>query len=45
MYLFKELLIKEWEATKQIDDSIEANKKEKAYFNMNKGGFECPNEC
>ncbi len=35
MYIFEELLAKEWEATKQIGDAIEANEKEETYLNMN----------
>lgn len=44
-YIFEELLAKEWEATKQMGDAIEANEEEERYFNMNDCDSQCPLEC
>lgn len=35
IYIFKKLFAKEWEATKQISDTIKTNKNKKKYFNIN----------
>lgn len=45
MYIFEELLAKEWEATKQMGDAIEANEEAQIYFNMNDCDSHCPLEC
>ena len=45
MYIFEELLAKEWEATKQMDDAIEANEEEETYLNMNDCDSQCSLEC
>lgn len=45
MYIFAKLLAKRWEATKQINDAIEANKKEEIYFNINDCNFQCLLKC
>lgn len=44
-YIFEELLAKEWEATKQMGDAIEANEEEEIYLNMNDCDSRCPLEC
>ena len=45
MYIFEELLAKEWEATKQMGDAIKANEEEEIYFNMNDCNSQCLFEC
>lgn len=45
MYIFEELLAKEWEGTKQMGDAIERNEEEEIYFNMNDCDSQCPLEC
>ena len=45
MYIFEELLAKEWEARKQMGDAIETNEEEETYFNMNNYDPQCPLEC
>lgn len=41
MHIFEKLLAKELEATKQMNDALEANKEEEIYFNINNSNFQC----
>lgn len=44
MYIFEELLAREWEATKRMGDAIERNEEEEICFNMNDCDSQCPLE-